>query len=74
IGWTTALILAIGHFEHGHTGPTVEVVEALLAAGADTEDAMDCGWTALYLASTYGETAVVKALLAAGADTEAKGE
>jgi ankyrin repeat protein len=52
--------------ERGH----IEVVEALLAAGVDTEKADEEGCTALITAARWGHIKVVKALLAAGADKD----
>ena len=52
--------------ERGH----IEVVEALLAAGADTEKADGQGYTALMRAAEKGHIGVAEALLAAGADKE----
>src|ERR1700722_8395573 len=53
-------------------GDHLEVVEALLAAGADV-NAGDGGDPPLVLASDYGHLRVVQSLLAAGADVDAKG-
>ena len=46
----------------------VEVVRALLAAGADVDAADNHGYSALIWASWFGLVEVVRALLAAGAD------
>ena len=46
----------------------IEVVELLLAAGADVNQAGDYGDTPLHCASGKGHTEIVKLLLAAGAD------
>jgi len=50
--------------KHGH----IEVVKALLAAGADPNQARDDGITPLFAASVKGHVEVVKVLLAGGAD------
>ena len=52
----------------------MKVVEALLAAGADTEKADKWGYTALMRASMEGHIEVAEALLAAGVDTEKTNE
>ena len=53
-------------------GSSLDVVRALLAAGADVAEA---GWTPLHVAVVLGQPpAAVKTLLAAGADIEAKDE
>ena len=57
--WTALIIASCG----GH----VEVVRALLAAGAGVEAANDSGWTPLLFASYRGRVDVVRALLDAGA-------
>ncbi|MBI5005890.1 MAG: ankyrin repeat domain-containing protein [Nitrosomonadales bacterium] len=51
-----------------------EVVQALIAAGANIEAAIGYGVRPLMLAAGYGETAVVEALLQAGAEVLAKNE
>ena len=66
--------------DEGHVGYTAltrassegykDIVEALLAAGADTEKADEDGYTALMRAAIKGHIEVAEALLAAGADTE----
>ena len=45
----------------------LEVVQALIAAGADVNKASNDGRTPIYWASFYGHLEVVQALLAAGA-------
>ena len=52
----------------------VEVVEALLAKGADINAKTKIGWTALIGASLKGHVEVVKLLLAKGADINATTE
>ena len=47
-----------------------EMVECLLAAGADTEKAYWNGYTPLIHAAMNGHVEVVRLLLSAGADTE----
>ncbi|MBI4808852.1 MAG: ankyrin repeat domain-containing protein [Nitrosomonadales bacterium] len=51
-----------------------DVVQALIAAGANIEAAIGYGVRPLMLAAGYGETAVVEALLQADADVLAKNE
>ena len=61
-GWdTTTLLLAS---EYGY----LEVVNALVATGADVNKADNDGWTPIYVASQDGHLEVVQALIAAGAD------
>jgi ankyrin repeat protein len=48
------------------------LVEALLAAGADVNDANDRGWTPLHQAAYSNKCAIAGALLASGADLEAE--
>ncbi len=51
----------------------LEVVQVLLAAGANTDAAaVRSGWTPLHYAADAGYTEVVQALLAAGAKTDAR--
>jgi ankyrin repeat protein len=49
----------------------LDVVVALLAAGADVNAANRQGWTALFAAATVGAADVVEALLQAGAAVDA---
>jgi ankyrin repeat protein len=51
-----------------------DVVQALIAAGADVEAPIGYGIRPLMLAAGYGETAVVEKLLAAGADVLARND
>ena len=51
-----------------------DIVEALLAAGADKEKADEEGYTALTRAAMEGHIEVAEALLAAGVDTEKTNE
>ena len=60
-GWNTTLLRAS---EYGY----VEVVNALVATGADVNKADDDGYTPIYVASQDGHLEVVQALIAAGAD------
>ena len=53
---------------NGHT----EIVEVLLAKGADVHAKRDDGWTALLMASQNGHPEIAEALLAKGADVNAK--
>ena len=46
-----------------------DIVNALIAAGADVDQTDDSGTTPLYLASMQGDAAMVSLLLAAGADS-----
>jgi len=64
---STALHFAINAGE-------VEIVQALLTAGADFTTRNLAGVTPLHLAVVDGETAIVKLLLARGADAKAKDE
>jgi ankyrin repeat protein len=54
---------------HGY----VEVVNALIATGADVNKAINDGCTPIYEASSYGHLEVVQALIAAGADVNKAG-
>ena len=47
-------------------------VEALLAAGADVNEANDRGWTPLHQAAYSNQCAIAEALMAGGADLEAE--
>ena len=59
-GGSTPLIEASKH------GP-LEIIKALLSAGADVQDATNDGKTALDMAIGYGDVGVIELLLAAGA-------
>ena len=52
----------------------VEIIEALVAAGANLEARNNKGDTPLHLAASKGSAAAVEALLAAGADLEARND
>jgi ankyrin repeat protein len=52
----------------------IEVVQALIAAGADVNEVANNGITALMLASAKNAPALVKALLDAGALVNAKND
>lgn len=54
--------------ELGHT----EIVEALIAAGAEVNQGDSEGWTPLMAAAGGGHTAIVEKLLAAGANVNAQ--
>ena len=64
---TTALIVA-------SSGGHLEIVQALLAAGADVNAIIERGFTALIVASSRGHLEIVLALLAAEADVNARTE
>eukprot|EP00753_Platysulcus_tardus_P007314 PLAT15066.1.p1 GENE.PLAT15066.1~~PLAT15066.1.p1 ORF type:complete len:268 (+),score=91.61 PLAT15066.1:66-806(+) len=63
-----------GGFTALHQAPSVAVVEALLAAGADIEINDDTGKTPLIHHSESGRAAVVSALISNGANVNAAGE
>ena len=44
------------------------IVRALIQAGADFNEAMDVGWTPMYVAAEKGHEVVVRALIEVGAD------
>jgi cytohesin len=54
--------------DEGHT----EVVELLIANGADVNAKNENGWTPLHLAAYWGGKEIVELLIAAGADVNAK--
>ena len=56
------------YLDEGRPHWYIEVVEALLAAGASKDHANRDGYTALIVATDNGHTQVVEALLKAGAD------
>jgi ankyrin repeat protein len=58
----------IGAVEGGHT----EILQTLLAKGANVNAKKKTGWTALIWAARKGHTATVQALLANGANVNAK--
>jgi len=62
---TTALVQAAG-------GGHMEIVRALLKAGANVHHRDKYGGTALHAAANYGHVAIAKLLLEAGADVNAK--
>ncbi|HUP02659.1 MAG TPA: ankyrin repeat domain-containing protein [Bryobacteraceae bacterium] len=64
------LNLAVSIAAKGGVGP--EQVEALLAAGADVNDANDRGWTPLHQAAYSNQCAMAEALIKSGADLEAE--
>ncbi|MDD4929514.1 MAG: ankyrin repeat domain-containing protein [Gallionella sp.] len=70
-GWT-ALARAVYNAE-ARRG-FVEVVQALIDAGANVEAAIGYGVRPLMLAAGYGEAEIVQTLLAAGADVLARNE
>src|SRR5204863_9877236 len=49
-------------------------VAALIAAGANANEAAEGGWTSLMIAMLYGKPDVVEALLSAGANVNARSE
>jgi ankyrin repeat protein len=53
-------------------GGHAEIVEVLLAAGADVNAVQADGYTPLHEAAQNGDTATSKRLVAAGADTTAR--
>ena len=57
-------LLCIWLLIHGHQ----EVVQALIAAGANVNQQNNNGWTPLHCAASNGHQAVVQALIVAGAD------
>ncbi|MGC2165851.1 MAG: ankyrin repeat domain-containing protein [Gallionella sp.] len=70
-GWT-ALMKAAHNADKNAGFP--DVVQALIAAGANIEAPISYGVRPLMLAAGYGETAVVECLLQAGADVSARNE
>jgi uncharacterized protein len=80
IGWVRMLIksginLNIKYSYYGWTAlhwaafhGKLDIVKALINAGADVNAKDNDGWTALHLAAKYGDLDVVKALINAGAD------
>lgn len=65
IGMTPLLAAA----KHGHSN----VVQVLVAAGADLEKQDSCGDTPIFLAAYHGRTETVEVLLKAGAKAELAG-
>jgi ankyrin repeat protein len=49
-----------------------DVVDALIAAGADVNSADDSGWTALHTAVSHGRVGLSRRLLEAGAEVDAR--
>lgn len=70
-GWT-ALMKGLFNYELNRGFP--DVVNALIAAGADIEHQISYGTRPLMLAAGYGEAGVVEVLIAAGADVNAENE
>jgi ankyrin repeat protein len=71
LGWT-ALMKACNNAEMDRGFP--EIVERLIAAGADPNVKIGYGIRPLMIAAGYGEAAVCEALLAGGADVLAKND
>jgi ankyrin repeat protein len=70
----TATYLAAASYVDAQVGHLVEMVDRLLASGADTDSRDENGETALHLAAHVGHAAVCTTLLDAGAPIEAASE
>ena len=70
-GWTP---LARAVYNHEQKHGFLDVVQTLIAAGANKEATIAYGVRPLMLAAGYGETAIVEFLIQSGADVLAKNE
>jgi ankyrin repeat protein len=62
-GWTP-----LHSFSFKSSRPRLEIVESLVAAGADVNAVARDAWTPLHVAAAYGDSSTVKALLDRGAN------